>query len=91
MKKGVHLLINGMVQGVGFRYYVHRSARRHLLTGWVKNLEDGRVEVVAEGDEEELRLFIKDMEKGSRFSTVKDVKVDWESFSNKFRSFEITT
>ncbi|MEK7728295.1 MAG: acylphosphatase [candidate division KSB1 bacterium] len=91
MKKGVHLLINGMVQGVGFRYYVHRSARRHLLTGWVKNLEDGTVEVVAEGDEEELRLFIKDMEKGSRFSTVKDVKVDWESFSNQFRNFQITT
>lgn len=91
MKKGVHLLINGMVQGVGFRYYVHRSARRHLLSGWVKNLEDGRVEVVAEGDEEELRLFIKDMETGSRFSTVKDVKVDWEPFSNRFRNFEITT
>ncbi len=91
MKKGVHLLISGMVQGVGFRYYVHRSARRHLLTGWVKNLEDGTVEVVAEGDEEELRLFIKDMEKGSRFSTVQNVKVEWESFSNRFRNFEITT
>lgn len=91
MKKGIHLLINGMVQGVGFRYYVHRSARRHLLTGWVKNLEDGTVEVVAEGDEEELRLFIKDMEKGSRFSTVQNVKVEWESFSNQFRNFQITT
>lgn len=91
MKKGIHLLIDGMVQGVGFRYYVHRSARRHLLSGWVKNLEDGKVEVVAEGDEEELRLFIKEMEKGSRFSTVQNVKVEWQAYSNKFRNFEITT
>ena len=91
MKKGVHLLVTGMVQGVGFRYYVHRAARRHYLTGWVKNLDDGRVEVLAEGEEEELRPFVKEIEKGSRFSTVKEVQTDWLSFSNKFRSFEIVT
>ncbi|MGH7491379.1 MAG: acylphosphatase [bacterium] len=91
MKKGVHLLVNGMVQGVGFRYYVHHAARRHDLAGWVKNLEDGRVEVLAEGDEEELRLFVRDVEKGSRFSTVREVQTEWLSYSNKFRHFEIVT
>ena len=91
MKKGVHLLVNGMVQGVGFRYYVHHAARRHYLTGWVKNLEDGRVEVLAEGDEEELRQFVRDIEKGSRFSTVKEVQTEWLPYSNKFRHFEIVT
>ncbi len=87
----MHLLVNGMVQGVGFRYYVHHAARRHYLTGWVKNLEDGRVEVLAEGEEEELRLFVKEIEKGSRFSTVKEVQTEWQAYSNKFRSFEIVT
>ena len=91
MKKGVHLLVTGMVQGVGFRYYVHHAARRHDLTGWVKNLGDGRVEVLAEGEEEELRLFAKEIEQGSRFSTVKEVQIEWQSYSNKFRSFEIVT
>lgn len=91
MKKGVHLLVSGMVQGVGFRYYVHHAARRHYLTGWVKNLDDGRVEVLAEGEEEELRLFVKEIEKGSRFSTVREVQAEWQPYSHKFRSFEIVT
>ena len=91
MRKGVHLLVTGMVQGVGFRYYVHHAARRHYLAGWVKNLEDGRVEVLAEGEEEELRLFVKEIEKGSRFSSVKDVQTEWQAYSNKFRAFEIVT
>jgi acylphosphatase len=90
MKKGVHLIVSGMVQGVGFRYHVHHSARRHYLTGWVKNLPDGRVETVAEGAEEELREFVKEVKKGGRFSRVDDVQVEWLSFTNQFRAFEIT-
>lgn len=91
MKKSVHLLVTGMVQGVGFRYYVHHAARRHYLTGWVKNLDDGRVEALAEGDEEELRQFIKEIEKGSRFSTVQEVKVEWQAPGDRFRHFDIVT
>jgi acylphosphatase len=90
MKKAVHLVVSGMVQGVGFRYYVHHCARRHYLKGWVKNLPDGRVETLAEGDEEELRGFVSEIKKGSRFSQVDDVQVEWLSFSNQFRSFDIT-
>jgi acylphosphatase len=89
MKKGVHLIVSGMVQGVGFRYYVHHAARRHYLKGWVKNLADGRVETMAEGDEFELRAFVDEIKKGSRFSRVDDVEVEWLSFSNQFRSFNI--
>jgi acylphosphatase len=90
MKKGVHLIVSGMVQGVGFRYHVHHSARRHYLTGWVKNLPDGRVETVAEGAEEELREFVKEVKKGARFSQVDDVQVEWLPFTNQFRAFQIT-
>lgn len=90
MKKGVHLIVSGMVQGVGFRYYVHHAARRHYLCGWVKNLPDGRVEAVAEGDEEELRGFVQEIKKGSRFSRVDEVQVEWQPFSRQFNSFNIT-
>ncbi len=89
MKKGVHLLVKGRVQGVGFRYFVYHSAQRSDLSGWVKNLEDGRVEIVAEGEEETLRLFVKEIAKGSRFAAVKEVQTEWQSYTNKFRSFEI--
>jgi len=91
MKKGVHLVVSGMVQGVGFRYYVHRCARQHRLRGWVKNMADGSVEILAEGYEDELKEFIADIKKGARFSRVDEVKVDWRGFSNKFRGFAIVS
>lgn len=90
MKKGVHIIVNGMVQGVGFRYHVHHSARRHYLKGWVKNMPDGRVETVAEGDEEELREFVKEVKKGSRFSRVDDAQVEWLPYTNEFQGFQIS-
>lgn len=90
MKKAIHLLVSGQVQGVGFRYYVHHAARRHYLAGWVKNLADGRVEVMAEGDEEELRDFIAELRQGSRWSTVDEMQVEWAHYQSKFRHFEIT-
>jgi acylphosphatase len=89
MKKCVHLIVSGMVQGVGFRYYVHHSARRHYLKGWVKNMEDGRVETMAEGEEHELQEFVREIKKGSRFSTVDDVQVEWHAYSNQFKDFKI--
>jgi acylphosphatase len=89
MKKCVHLIVSGMVQGVGFRYYVHHSARRHYLKGWVKNMDDGRVETMAEGEENELQEFVREVKKGSRFSTVDDVQVEWHAYSNQFKDFKI--
>ena len=90
MKKGVHAFVVGQVQGVGFRYYVHRVARRYMLSGWVRNLVDGQVEIMVEGDENELGHFIDEVKKGSRWSHVDDVKVEWVDYQNQFRSFEIT-
>lgn len=89
MKKGIHAFVTGQVQGVGFRYYVHHAARRHYLTGWVKNLVDGRVEIMAEGEEEEIRSFVDELKKGSRWSMVDDVQIEWLHYQKKFRSFDI--
>ena len=83
-----HIFILGFVQGVGFRAFVKSKAKKLGLTGWVKNLSDGRVEAVAVGDKNKIEELIKIIEKGSFFSEVKSVQIEWED-SQKFNSFEI--
>ena len=58
MKKQLHFYYSGMVQGIGFRYTVQDIAAGLLVCGWVKNLTDGRVEVIAEAEEDTLRVFL---------------------------------
>jgi acylphosphatase len=70
-----HYLIKGRVQGVGFRWFVHREAAPLNLRGWVRNTEDGHVEVVAAGTEKDLAELTKAMHKGSRGSRVDAVLV----------------
>lgn len=65
-----HYLVKGRVQGVGFRWYVHREAGALDLRGWVRNTEDGHVEVVAAGEAEDLHLLRLALKKGSRGSRV---------------------
>ena len=68
-----HYLIKGRVQGVGFRWYVHREAAMLGLKGWVRNTDDGHVEVVAAGEPEVLADLQSALEKGSRGSRVDEV------------------
>lgn len=69
----VHFLIRGRVQGVGFRWFVHREAAEIGLRGWVRNTDRGDVEVVAAGDEESLAELRVELRKGSRGSRVDEV------------------
>lgn len=87
--KQVHLWISGFVQGVGYRANTRHHARKLGLTGWVKNLQDGRVEALVQGPEEKLIQLIRLCEKGSYFSQVKNIVVEWEEITEKFDEFTI--
>lgn len=63
-------VISGLVQGVGFRFFAQRSAARHQVRGYVKNLEDGRVEALAEGHEKSVEEFKHDLTAGPTYSKV---------------------
>jgi acylphosphatase len=88
-RERLHILYSGRVQGVGFRYTTKSLACGFEVTGTVRNLADGRVELVAEGDRTELEAFrraIQDSEVG-RF--VRQETADWSDAKNEFRGFEI--
>ncbi len=66
--------ISGLVQGVGFRFFTQRSAARHQVLGYVKNLEDGRVEAYAEGQENAVKDFYEDLLTGPTYSKVEEIE-----------------
>ena len=67
-------LINGLVQGVGYRFFTQRAAARHQVHGYVKNLKDGRVEAFAEGDENAVKAFHDELLAGPHYSRVEEVE-----------------
>jgi acylphosphatase len=67
-------IIRGLVQGVGFRFFAQRSAATHQVKGYVKNLEDGRVEAFAQGPEKVVEAFKHDMTTGPRYSKVDEIE-----------------
>jgi len=88
--KRLHAYISGIVQGVGFRYFVLWRARNYGLVGYVRNLPDGRVEVVAEGDEGSLKMLLEDLKKGPPAAYVENVEYTWEPPSGSYLDFKIT-
>lgn len=70
-------LVQGRVQGVGYRAFARKKALELGLSGYAENLPDGRVEVVAEGPEEELRAFLHHLRQGPRLAQVEGVEVQW--------------
>jgi acylphosphatase len=84
-----HLIISGMVQGVGYRWFVMRKAKEFDLKGYVRNLYDGDVEVEAEGYQSMIVDFANELKIGSRSAHVTDINIEWGEYENKYRGFEI--
>jgi acylphosphatase len=82
MKKAVRLYVEGTVQGVFFRQFIKENAERENVKGFVRNLEDGRVEVFAEGDQENVERLIELCKKGPKHSQIRNVEVKEEKFQD---------
>lgn len=89
MNARVHLLISGQVQGVFFRANTRRAANELGLKGWVRNVPDGMVEVVAEGRKHSLDRLIEYCRKGPEGSRVENIEIKWGEFKNEFGGFEV--
>ena len=85
----LHATIHGRVQGVSYRYHVMECARRLNLIGWVRNRYDGTVEVIAEGERNNLNNLIQDLNRGSPASNVTKVDHLWLDATGEFDTFKI--
>lgn len=85
----VRCVVSGRVQGVMYRDFVRRHARRRKLVGFVRNLENGTVEVLAQGPKHELDAFAEELRKGPLFSKVTDVTMEWRTPHELFTTFDI--
>jgi acylphosphatase len=85
----VKITVSGRVQGVGFRYFIARSAEDLDLTGYARNLFNGNVEIVAEGREELLNALVSKAKEGPHNSHIDSCKVEWLDFEKKYDKFEI--
>lgn len=88
MRVAKRLIVSGRVQGVGFRYFSQETAQRFGIKGWVRNLNDGTVELHAEGTEQEIGAFEQTLKDGNRFVGVERIE-ETEANDQEFRSFDI--
>ena len=89
MKTKAHVFISGRVQGVFFRVETKYEADKRKIKGWVRNLPDGRVEAVFEGEKDSVDELIEFCRKGPLGARVENIKVIWEDYSEEFEDFKI--
>ena len=89
MEANLHIIVEGLVQGVGFRWFAARKAEALGLSGFVKNRYDGSVEIEAEGDRSLLEEFIRDVKVGPRSAHVANLRIEWRQPDHLRTNFEI--
>jgi acylphosphatase len=87
--KRAKIIINGLVQGVGFRYFVIRHAQKLGLKGYTKNLFTGEVLTKVEGDEGLIHELIKELKVGPSHAQVNNCAVEWSDYKGEFKSFDV--
>lgn len=85
----LHAIVEGRVQGVGFRYFVRENAAALDLSGWVRNRWDDTVELTAEGGRDQLERLLSFIHRGPRAAFVTQVKTDWQPASGEFKDFRV--
>ena len=89
MEVRAEIVVNGLVQGVGYRYFVQREANKLGLKGFVINLFTGEVLTVVEGEKAIVEEMIKKIRVGPSHASVKSCRVDWQEPKNEFTDFEV--
>ena len=89
MKARIHLILHGRVQGVWYRLSTRRHALMNNLKGWVMNLPDKTVEIIAEGEKDKLRDLVIWCHKGPILSRVEKVDMNWQKYKKEFTTFSI--
>ncbi|RJX15458.1 acylphosphatase [Candidatus Bathyarchaeota archaeon] len=89
VKVRAHVYVSGRVQGVFFRYETRKEAVKRNVKGWVRNLPDGRVEAVFEGEKEDVEKLIDFCHKGPPLAKVEKVEVFWEKYKGEFKDFKL--
>jgi acylphosphatase len=84
------IFVSGMVQGVGYRFFTQRVAEELNLSGWVRNLPDGRVQADVEGPRARVEELLVRLRIGPRLSSVTDVAVTWKAASGTARGFTVS-
>lgn len=83
------IVVSGKVQGVGYRYFTQMKAVQFGITGWVRNRQDGTVEMLTTGTRENLDLFIEEIRRGNPFSTVDQIDINETEAEENYKSFTI--
>ena len=90
MTDRVHVILEGRVQGVGFRFATYKKACELGVNGWIRNCPDGRVEALFEGPKDELKSMVAWCQKGGpRFARVDKIQTQWETGESKHREFSV--
>ena len=89
MEVRAEIVVNGLVQGVGYRYFVVREAKKLGLKGCTKNLYTGEVLTVVEGEKASVDELVMKLKVGPMHASVKSCKVDWQEPKNEFTDFEV--
>ena len=88
-KQRVRLLVKGKVQGVFFRQALKVTAKKNNVTGWVRNLKDGRVEALLEGEDENVSALVEWCHGGSANARVEDIEIKNENYKGEFSKFDV--
>lgn len=86
---GARIIVNGVVQGVGFRYWTIRKASEFGINGYVANLPDGSVAIEVEADRSIVEAFIKEVKIGPTYASISDVKIEWREQPKGYKDFNV--
>jgi acylphosphatase len=89
LKSRAEIIASGLVQGVGFRYYIYRNAEALGVKGYTQNLYSGEVLTVVEGEKFQIEDLFNKIKIGPSHSSVKNCRIIWHDYKNEFTSFEI--